>query len=112
MTDVIRGKWIFDPDTGVSVPADQYIRRVKKAEENARLRSDLPAPQIMKDIEPFINVAVDGKEISSRSAKREMMKRNNLVEIGTDFRPTKRVMKKRTKVRESMKRVLYDHGVL
>lgn len=102
--EMIRGKWVYDPDTGKQVPAAQYKRRVKQAIEASRLRSELSAPQIMRDIEPFRNIAVDGKVISSRSAKREMMKRHNLIELGTEKRVTKRVKKPRPSVRESINR--------
>jgi len=107
----IRGRWIYDPDTGKLIPFGQYKRRVKNYKESLKLRSHLPSPQIMRDIEPFRNVAIDGREISSRSSKREMMKRNNLMEIGSEFRPTKRQMKKKTSVKESMKRAMQELGI-
>jgi hypothetical protein len=92
---MVRGSWVLDPDTHRWVPKEQYQKAVKRSIEANQLRSDLPSPQIMRDIQPFINVAVDGAEISSRSAKREMMKRYGLVEVGNEKRVTKRQGKKR-----------------
>lgn len=97
MTDVAmeRGSWVLDPDTHRWVPKEQYRKAIERSIEANRMRSHLPSPQIMRDIEPFINVAVDGAEISSRSAKREMMKRYDLIEVGNEKRVTKRQGKKR-----------------
>lgn len=82
------------------------MRAVKRAQEAAAIRSPLAAPMVMRDIEPFRNVAIDGAVIGSRSAKREMMKRNQLVEVGSEFRATKRRPTK-TPVRESLKRAYH-----
>lgn len=106
--ELVRGKWIYDPDTGKQVPAEQYQRRVRQAREARKLRSHLASPQVMRDIEPFRNIAVDNTEISSRSHKREMMKRHNLIEIGNEKRITKRVKTKRPSVKESMKRTFQE----
>lgn len=91
-----RGAWVQDPHTGRLVPKEQYARSVATAVEAARLRSPLSSPQLMRDIEPFRNVAVDGKYVGSRSDRREMMKRHDLVEVGTEKRVTRR-NPKRTK---------------
>ncbi len=66
---------------------------------------------VMRDIQPFLNVAIDGKEISSRSAKREMMKKHSLVEAG-DVRPTqkRRTVQTKESVRKSIKRTLQQLG--
>lgn len=109
--ELVRGKWIIDPDTGNAVPAEQYQRRVNKAIEASKLRSHLPSPQVMRDIEPFRNVAIDGAEISSRSHKREMMKRHNLVEVGNEKRVTKRVDTRKTKVSTSINRARQELGM-
>lgn len=109
----IRGRWVYDPETFmVLIPVEQYLRRVKQAKGMAKFRSDFPCPQVMRDIEPFRNVAVDGKEISSRSQKREMIKRNNLIEIGTEFKKTSRGgSKKKVSVKESLKRSMQQLGI-
>ena len=103
---MIRGAWVQDPYTGRLIPKAQFERRLKSTEEYLRMRSNLSAPQVMRDIQPFLNVAVDGREIGSRSAKREMMKRHDLQEVGTEKRITKRNWIKRTPVRESLKKNL------
>jgi hypothetical protein len=51
--------------------------------KNHSKRGDHPAPMVMSDIKPYRNV-LDGKEISSRSAHREFLARNNLVEVGNE----------------------------
>lgn len=107
MTLSVRGTWVYDSETGRSVPKEQYLRSAKRSREAGAKHSDLPAPQVMRDIEPFRNVAVDGAEITSRSAKREMMKREGLVEVGNEFRVTKR-KSTRTPVREQLKRAFHE----
>lgn len=102
MTELIRGAWVQDPDTLRLVPKHQYERRERMAAESMRLRSELPSPLVMRDIEPFRNVAVDGGMITSRSEKREMMRRNGLTEIGNELRVTKR------KPRSSKRTVVQD----
>lgn len=111
MQDVamVRGSWVYDSETHRWIPKDQYRKAVKRAREARRMRSDLPSPQIMRDIEPFQNVAVDGAEISSRSAKREMMKRHDLVEVGNEKRVTKRQGRKAMPtVKDSLKRAIQE----
>ncbi|OJW29856.1 MAG: hypothetical protein BGO51_06145 [Rhodospirillales bacterium 69-11] len=111
MSDALieRGAWVLDPDTLRWVPKDQYRRAVQRSREARRMRSDLPSPQVMRDIRPFVNVAVDGAEISSRSAKREMMKRHDLIEIGNEKRITKRQgLKRLPSVKNSIKRAVQE----
>lgn len=105
---ICRETWIQDPDTGKLVLKGQYMRKQRYARERAELMSDLPSPQLMRDIEPFRNVAVDGKEIGSRSEKREMMKRHDLVEMGNEKRVTRRVAKPRTPISQSIKRSIQE----
>lgn len=106
--DIVRGAWVQDPDTGRLVPKEQYAQRHAKAIAAANVRSPLPAPQVMRDIEPFRNVAVDGKVIGSRSEKREMLKRHELIEVGNEKRVTKRGAAKRTPIRQSIKRSIQE----
>ena len=54
-------------------------------------RSDLPTPRIMRDIEPYQNM-IDGRMITSRSEHRELLARNNCVEIGNED-PTRHLAK-------------------
>lgn len=98
---------IYDRSLGRLIDAGEYHARQSKGVK----RSSLPSPQVMRDITPFMNVAVDGKEISSRSHKREMMKQHGLVEVGSE-KPTvkRRIVKPKTTVRESIKRSLQTLG--
>lgn len=104
MIEAERGSWVLID--GRWVLKDQYQRQLDRAIEADRLRSDLPSPQIMRDIEPFVNVAVDGAEISSRSHKREMMKRHSLVEVGNDNRTPKRRKRSRRPVADDIKKAI------
>lgn len=105
---IIRGAWVQDTDTGRLVPKEQYMRQRANALAAAEARSPLPSPQIMCDIEPFRNVAVDGKVVGSRSEKREMMKRHNLIEVGNEKHLTKRQPKRGPHIRESIKRSIQE----
>lgn len=99
--------YIYDKDLKECVPSEQYYAKRMKGVK----RSSLAAPQVMRDISPFRNVAVDGKEISSRSQKREMMKAHGLIEVGTEApRPKRRVMKPKLSMRDSIKRTLQHLG--
>ena len=106
--ELLRGAWVQDPSTYKLIPREQYERQVARSKELAAKCSRLSSPQVIRDIEPFRNVAVDGAVISSRSAKREMMKRNDLIELGNEKRVTQRQIKRRTPVVQSIKRALQE----
>lgn len=55
--------------------------RFVSAEKAERKASGL---QIVKDIEPFVNVAIDGAVIGGRRQKRDMMRAHNLIEVGNE----------------------------
>lgn len=60
-------------------------------------RSDLPTPQIMRDIEPYKNM-IDGQMISSRSEHRELLARHNCFEVGNEpFKPPAPPIQKNTR---------------
>lgn len=40
--------------------------------------------QIIKDIEPYQNIAIDGKTIGGRKQHRDMLKAHDLVEVGNE----------------------------
>lgn len=40
--------------------------------------------QVIKDIEPFQNIAVDGGYIGGRKQRRDMIKAHNLIEVGNE----------------------------
>lgn len=102
-----RETYVWDPHKRDLVPKHEYEAKQARGIK----RSSLPSPQVMRDIQPFVNVAVDGKEISSRSQKREMMKQHGLVEVGTE-KPTikRRVVRPRETVRQSIKKSLQQLG--
>jgi hypothetical protein len=88
------------------VPADEFYAKKNRGVK----RSSLPSPMVMGDIKPFLNVAIDGREISSRSHKREMMRQHSLVEAG-DMKPqATRKLHKPKGIRASMKRSLQQLG--
>lgn len=62
-------------------------------------RSELKAPMIIRDIEPYKNM-IDGKMITSRSQHRDLLRAHNCVEVGnetmkTTVQPTKPVDRKK-----------------
>lgn len=102
-----RESYVYDREKRELVPADEYY--AKKA-RGVKRSTVVAAPMVMRDIQPFRNVAIDGKEISSRSQKREMMRKHGLVEAG-DMKPTqKRRIVKTPSVRASIKRTLQQLG--
>lgn len=102
-----RESYVWDKSLKGLVPASDYYAKQQKDVK----RSSLPSPQVMRDIQPFMNIAIDGKEISSRSHKREMMKQHGLVEAGNE-KPQirRRVVQPKRSVRESLKRSLQKLG--
>lgn len=69
-------------------------------------RSELPAPQIMRDIEPYRNM-IDGRMISSRSEHRDLLRAHNCVEVGNETMKSVPVKPKTTR-RELIARQLGD----
>lgn len=70
-------------------------------------RSDHPAPQIMRDIDPYKNM-INGGMITSRSEHRELLKANNCFEVGNEpFKPPAPPKKVNTR-REVLHRQLGD----
>ncbi|CAB4187841.1 hypothetical protein UFOVP1169_14 [uncultured Caudovirales phage] len=66
-----RGSWIWDGEK--LVEKSQY--------RNTRNQSKL---QIIKDIEPFQNIAVDNGVIGGRKQRRDMMRAYGLTEVGNE----------------------------
>lgn len=102
-----RESYVWDREKRDLVSAEEYYRKQQKGVKRS---TTVASPMVMRDIQPFINVAIDGKEISSRSQKREMMRKHGLVEAG-DMKPTvKRKIIKPKGIRASMKRSLQQLG--
>lgn len=68
--------------------------------------SDLPRPQVIRDIDPYQNM-IDGRMISSRSEHRELLRRHNCVEVGNETMKSEPVKPKNTR-REQLHRRLAD----
>lgn len=101
---------VYDRVLGRVIDKEEHLYLESKRHKNSR--SSLPSPQVMKDIEPFRNVAVDGKMITSRSQKREMMRQHGLIEVGNERNLTKPKPKpSRRQVRDSLKRTIQQLGV-
>lgn len=98
---VERGSWVYR--NGELVPKQEAVSYdVKK---NLRIRSSLPAPNIMGDIKPYRNV-IDGKEISSRSTHREFLRRNNVIEVGNEKMAPKNLAPSRGEIRREIKETI------
>lgn len=70
---------------------------------------------VIRDIEPFVNIAVDGKVVGGRRQKREMMRAHGLVEAGDikaeKPKPTYDPKAHQRAVVHSLKRALHHHGL-
>ena len=93
----IGGRYVYDYERMCVVRAGERKRDV------ARLHN------VMSDIEPYRNVAVDGKYVTSRSEHREMLRRNGLIEIGNENVP-KGPPKPMSQVELTVKRVMEQKG--
>jgi hypothetical protein len=67
-----RGSFVYCKEKGELIPKEEYYSA-----------SDVNAPFVMNDIQPYKNM-VDGQMITSRSTHREFLKANRLVEVGTE----------------------------
>ena len=68
--------------------------------------------QVIKDIEPFQNIAVDGKVIGGRRQRRDMIRAHNLIEVGNEP-PVNRKQLPEWSTREfanDIKQAYRDHG--
>lgn len=77
-----RGRWVWDRATMSLIPAAEYYAR-KYA---GAAISDLPAPMVMKDVEPYRSV-IDGSVIGGRRQHREHLKANGCIEVGNEYAP-------------------------
>lgn len=79
-----RGRWIFDRQTGQLIPAAEFYARKYEGVQT----SDLPAPMIVKDTEPYRSV-IDGSLIGGRRQHREHLKAHGCVEVGNEMKSIK-----------------------
>lgn len=101
---VERGSWVWRD--GKLIPKSAQIYQFPRG------------PQIIKDIEPFRNIAVDRNQvIGGRRQKRDMMRAYNLIECG-DMRKTPEhsgpqydARKHQASVVSSLKQALHKHGL-
>ena len=74
-------RYRWSPDRGTMIDADGFP--MLNQEERAR---PIVAPMVMRDI-PEYRSPIDGKPITSRSERREDLKRNDCVEVDPPKRP-------------------------
>ena len=71
--------------------------------------------QIIPDIEPFVNVAIDNKVIGGRKQRRDMMRAHGVYEAGDlkvgDIKPHYDPKAHQQSVVNSLKKSLYQHGL-
>ena len=70
---------VYDRETRTFVPAEEYYARVAATVT----RSDLAAPHVIRDIEPYRSV-VNGQWVTSRRQHRDIAKAHGLIEVGND----------------------------
>ena len=99
------------------MPRETYVYRDGKLIPK-HLAPPLQAPrgaglQVIRDIEPFRNIAVDGAIIGGRKQRRDMMRAHGLIEVGTE-----RLKQNKTEFPENRRDVVNDlkqayrqHGV-
>jgi hypothetical protein len=68
----MRQRYIQDPVTHQLIPAEEYYQR-----------SEVNAPMVMGDIQPYQSMAT-GEMITSRSRHREHLKQHGLIEVGNE----------------------------
>jgi hypothetical protein len=93
-------------------PANRLPPRKVTRERRPNRRSDLPSPNFMADIKPFVNVVTrDTHEISSRSQLREFEKRSGYRQVGNDFEPGS-IARENEQKKAEMERLAatVDHG--
>lgn len=100
-----RGRWIFDRKTESFVPAGEYYAR-KYADVAV---SDLAAPMVMKDVEPYRSV-IDGSVIGGRRQHRDHLKAHGCIEVGNEM-PTHRPTSTLPPVAQDIQRAMQDEGL-
>ena len=93
----IGGRYVYDYERM------RVVRAGKRKKDAARIHN------VMSDIEPYRNVAVDGKYVTSRSEHREMLKRHRLIEVGNE-NIAKGPPKPMSPVELTIKRVMEQKG--
>lgn len=93
----IGGRYVYD------------YQRMKVVRAGRRKKDERRLHNVMSDIEPFRNVAVDGQYITSRSQRREMMRRYGLIETGNE-NPKKNPPKPMSPVDQTVKRIMEQKG--
>lgn len=99
-----RGRWIWRDGELIQLSAEVIPLRARGI-------------QIVRDIEPFVNIAVDNKVIGGRRQKRDMMRAHGVVEAGDMPRlpqnngPRYDAKKHQLSVVESLKKALHQHGL-
>lgn len=104
---VERGSWVVYLDEAGKV---QFVPRHLHT-PTARAGNGV---QIIKDIEPFQNIAVDNGYIGGRRQRRDMIRAHNLIEVGTEAPVNRFKGAPEATQREmvnSIKQAYRDHGV-
>lgn len=69
------------------VERGSWVWRDGKLVDKASLRTvGRSRMQIISDIEPFLNIAVDNKPVGGRRQRRDMIRAHSLIEVGNDAR--------------------------
>lgn len=98
-----RERLIWDPATSDFLPAAEFYAR--KHATVAAGRSDLPTPQIMRDISAYKSMRT-GEMISGRKQHRDHLKAYNLVELGNEMQKQSRDLPKPGEIAADIKRAI------
>lgn len=77
----MRHVYWYDPEIGKVVELTGEVPR------RQRTVNSPVGFQIMPDIEPYRDVAIDGEMVTSRSQRREKLKRHGMIEVGNEAPP-------------------------
>lgn len=98
-----RERLIWDKDAGDFVSAGYFY-----AKQHATIspgRSDLPTPQIMRDISPYQSMRT-GETIGGRKQHRDHLRAYNLVELGNEMPKNERVLPSSADIVSDIKRAI------
>lgn len=96
----------YDSQTGIWMDSDDYaeLKYRRNLEKYGNKASDLPMPYVMGDTKEYWS-PLSGNMVSSRTTRREEMKRHDVVEIGNETLSLKKRTPKRSPVGPVIKRV-------
>lgn len=103
---MIRGTWVYDPDTGQLVPKDEFHSR-----KPAPKRGTVASPMLIRDcIE--VKSMVDGQIYTSKSALRRSYREKGYIEVGNEeLKAPPKPKPDRKGIRDAVRRAANQVGI-